>query len=81
MTIQKLHKILSELIDQGHGRKTILVNKPSLWDGNETFELCEITDTDYRWYPIVDGDGFSIENKDGMEHGKHALILIGSNSE
>lgn len=80
MTLNKLHKLLGELIERGHGRKQVLVAKESFRDNREAdgctyLPVCKV-DTD--WIGLADDDGGMAVNKDGSERGSWSVILGGS---
>lgn len=80
MTVQRLHKLLGQLIEQGHGRKPVCVDKASFSsplenDGISVFDL-EIVDGP-RWIEMADDDGGTKWNKDGSESGRRVVILKG----
>lgn len=77
MTLSKFIKELQKLEKAGHGRATVGVNKRTLWDGNETFCICEVAEVDHDFVSIVDGDGFTEFNKDGTERTKSTVIIKG----
>lgn len=78
-TVLKLHKALGKLIAEGHGRKPVLVDKPTFTDNCEDdgcviLELCGLG---VKWVGISDGDGGTKWNKDGSEAGHTVLVLAG----
>lgn len=80
MTLNKLHKRLGKLIEQGYGRRQVLVAKESFRDNRESdgctyLPICRIG-TD--WIYEADGDGGIETNKDGSERGGTKVILGGS---
>lgn len=80
MTVATLHKRLSALIDAGHGRKPVLVDKPSFThpceqDGTTILEISSVDGP--KWIPICDDDGGTKWNKDGTESGKTVIVLSG----
>lgn len=83
-TVAKLHKQLGKLIEQGHGRKPVLVNKPSFHDAREDdgCVLLEIFGIEGpRWIPMADDDGGTKWNADGTESGKRVVVLFGNLGE
>jgi hypothetical protein len=79
-TVSKLHKMLGALLEQGHGRKPIVVNKPSFYDAREGdgCVLLEVFGIDGpRWIPMADDDGGTKWNADGTESGKQVVVLFG----
>lgn len=77
MTVNALSKIIDKLKEKGLGRNNIGVDKKSLFDGNGTWQICDIKTAEYEWLPICDGDGFSKTNKNGSESIKQYLVLKG----
>lgn len=80
MTVQRLHKLLGQLIEQGHGRKPVCVDKESFSsplenDGVSVFDL-ETVDGP-RWIEMADDDGGTKWNKDGSVSGRTVVILKG----
>lgn len=83
MTVAKLHKLLGKLIEQGHARTRVLVNKPTFTsnleaDGVVMLDVCgAIPHTG----PYADGDGFTAIRKDGRECTMTSVLLYGSSGE
>jgi hypothetical protein len=80
MTLNKLHKQLSKLIEQGYGRRQVAIAKESFHDNRESdgctiLPVCKV-DTD--WIVQADDDGGTAFNKDGTERGRWTVILGGS---
>lgn len=83
MTVKALHKLLGALIEQGHGRKPVLVNKPTFehnleGDGCVMLDVCGI---EKSWVYTVDEDGGTKINQDGSESGRTCVVLYGSGHE
>jgi len=83
-TVARLHKELGELIAKGHGRKPVLVNKPSFrhpleMDGAVMLDIESIDGP--RWIGWTDDDGGTKFNKDGTEAGKTVVVLSGGRDE
>lgn len=79
-TVARLHKELGKLIEVGHGRKPVYVNKQSFQhncesDGAVILALCGMG---IQWVPTMDDDGGTKWNKDGTESGKVLLVLTGA---
>lgn len=84
MTVAALHKQLGALIEAGHGRKPVAVNKrtftdPCEQDGAVILAVHGVEGP--RWIPTVDEDGGSKWNKNGTEAGKHIVVLFGCERE
>jgi hypothetical protein len=79
MTLNRLHKILGRLIEQGHGRRSVAVDKQSFQDPRENdgpmmLQVCAV---DVQWINDADDDGGTAINKDGTERGRTTVILGG----
>ncbi len=79
MTVSKLIKLLQAIERKGHGRATICVEKDTLWDGNGTFELCDVSKVVHEITPMSDDDGFTRLTKRGQEVTRNSVVLIGAN--
>lgn len=82
-TVARLHKELGKLIDQGHGRKPVQVNKQSFShpleeDGAVILDIEGIEGP--RWVTMTDDDGGTKFNLDGTESGKRVVILRGGSN-
>lgn len=80
MTLNQLYKRLGKLLEQGHGRRTVGIDKQSFQDNRENdgpmiLPVCEI---DVEWIGDADDDGGIAHNKDGTERGRVTVILGGS---
>lgn len=79
MTLNQLHKLLTKLIAQGHGRKAVYVDKGSYRDNREN-DGCVILPVDtgaMHTYRLLDEDGGYWINKDGSERQRTSLVLVG----
>jgi len=83
MTVAKLHKVLGEMIAQGHGRKPACVSKDTFTHNCESdgVTILDVCTAKVKWIPWCDDDGGQALNKDGTEHGKNVLVLGGAASE
>jgi hypothetical protein len=77
MNVNTLIKKLTAIRDSGGGRHQVVVDKGSLWDGNGTFENCDIHSVENAVVYMVDGDGGFIVNKDGSERCRTSVVLSG----
>lgn len=77
MTLSKLIRELQKLEKAGRGRAKVAVNKRTLNDGNDTWNVCDVHSAVFEYVNNVDGDGFTIENKDGSERMTATVILRG----
>ena len=79
MTVNQLHKLLGRLIAQGHGRRAVMVDKPSFRDNRES-DGCVILPAwrgCIKTYPLLDDDGAIATRADGTERDFTGLVLIG----
>jgi len=83
MTLNQLHKKLGKLIEKGHGRRRICVDKQSFQHPLESdgCTILPIERIDVRWIANADDDGGTKENKDGTESGSTLVIIAGSDYE
>ncbi|WP_417070765.1 hypothetical protein [Niveibacterium terrae] len=84
MTVQHLHKLLGKLIEQGHGRKPVRIDKSSFRHPLEDEGICIIDVTSVSgptWIPMADDDGGTAWNADGSERGRYMVILAGEGKE
>ena len=77
MTLNAFIKRLQDLAGKGWGRASVAVNRDSLFDGNGTWNICDIEAAGAEMISICDGDGFHVENKDGSERTRATVILKG----
>jgi hypothetical protein len=75
MTLNRLKKLVDAEVARGNGRVRVCVDKSSLWDGNGTFEICDLAEAQIMHIPIVDGDGFHETHKDGTEKLRRCFVL------
>lgn len=83
-TVARLHKELGKLIEQGHGRKPVHINKQSFHHilEDEGVVIMDIESIEGpRWIPISDDDGGTKWNRDGTEAGMRVVILRGDASQ
>lgn len=78
-TVAKLHKELQRLIDQGHGRKRVFVDKTSFHHNCESdgVTILELAGLGIEIVPVSDGDGGTKFNKDGSESISTICVLAG----
>lgn len=79
-TVARLHKELGKLIEQGHGRKPVQINKQSFQhvledDGVVIMDIKAIEGP--RWITEADDDGGTKWNRDGSEAGRRVVVLNG----
>lgn len=80
ITAAKLHRLLGEIVERGHGRKPVCINKETFRDNRES-DGCVILGVEVIegpiWIPNCDDDGGFAENADGSESGRMTVILKG----
>lgn len=78
-TVAALHKRLGKLIEQGHGRKIVHVDKSSFQNNLEEdgCVIMEVAGLGVEWIRTIDGDGGTKYRSDGTEAGQTVLILAG----
>ena len=80
MTVSTLHKKLTALIEQGHGRKPVAISKTTFQDNRED-DGCTILGIEAIegpvWIANADDDGGIKENADGTESGRRVVVLKG----
>lgn len=79
-TVARLHRELGKLIEQGHGRKPVQINKQSFQhvledDGVVIMDIKAIEGP--RWITEADDDGGTKWNRDGSEAGRRVVVLKG----
>lgn len=80
MNVNQLHKALGALIEQGHGRKPVCINKRSFHhpletDGAVILGVKAVTGPSF--IVMTDDDGGTKFNKDGTESGSYTVVLEG----
>lgn len=79
LTINRLHKLLSEMIAEGHGRRSVCIDKSTFThnleeDGCVILEVCRAKVLTYR---RIDDDGGTALRADGTERTITGAVLIG----
>ena len=79
MTIQKLHKILSEQIAMGHGRKPVRVDKLSFSDPSdaEVWMIIDLVAVDLLAVTNRDEEGNAKFRADGAQSTRICCVLSG----
>lgn len=79
MTISKLHKLLGKLIAEGHGRKTVDVNKRTFTHPLESDGVCimPVEAIELKRYSVSDDDGGPKVTSRGLEVMRTSLVLTG----
>lgn len=80
MTVNQLSRLLFNLVETGHGRKPVCIDKASFTDPRENdgpmiLPVCEI---ELKFVNDADDDGGIAINKDGTERGRTTCVLGGS---
>jgi len=80
ITVSNLHKRLCSLIESGHGRKPVVVDKSSFTHNCEGdgITILDLAGLGIVCVPQGDGDGAIKVNKDGTESCRTCLVLVGS---
>jgi hypothetical protein len=83
MTLNELHKRLGKLIEQGHGRCRVSVNKSTFQDNREAdgCVILPVYQVAVDWIPEFDDSGYIGVNKDGSERGRMTVVLGGGTAE
>ena len=79
ITIGALHKRLGKLIEQGHARKPVVVDKSSFVHNLEEdgCVILHVAGLGIVAVPQIDDDGGTKWNKDGSESHRTCLVLVG----
>jgi hypothetical protein len=80
VTLSSFIKKLQRLEAEGYGRAKVAVDKPTFWDGNETWHICDLKNASVQSVPIVDGDGYHEVLKNGA-HKQRTMIVLGGGWE
>ncbi len=80
ITVNRLHKMLGAMIEQGHGRLPVCVDKPTITHPLEGDGACiiEISGCEYQVVPQMDGDGFMQTNSRGGECYRKCVVIYGA---
>lgn len=78
-TVAKLHKELTKLVEAGHGRKIVHINKDSFQHNLESdgCVIMEVAGLGVQNVPVIDDDGGTKWNRDGSEASMTVLVLAG----
>jgi hypothetical protein len=81
MNVSQLHRALGKLIEAGHGRKLVAINKDTFSGGPLESDGAVIIAIEDVQGPIfvgkMDDDGGTAWNKDGSEAGTRTVVLRG----
>jgi len=79
MTVVKMHKLLGEMIEKGHGRKHVCMNKATFHhplEGDGAVIL-DVDNIEVQSFPMIDDDGFTKVKTDGSESCHTAAVITG----
>ena len=81
MTIGKLHKLLSVMVENGQSRTGVIIDKTTFTHPLEEdgATLLSVNSGKIECISIIDDDGFTKTKKDGTECVKIVLVLKGAN--
>ena len=81
ITINKLHKILGDAIEQGWGYRHVCISKKTFSHPLESdgVIILPVEEANVESFPVFDDDGFQKIRKDGAEVYRIALVLRGNN--
>lgn len=81
MTLKKFHKLLGDLIEKGHGRRRVCVDKRSFSHPLEDdgAVILDVESTFAQVITMVDDNGFTKYRKNGEEC-RHGVIVISGES-
>ena len=83
MTVARLHKQLSEMVQNGQGWMKVAVNKRSFYHPLESdgAVILDVESASHEWIPLTDDDGGTAMRKDGTERGSMRLVIDGGHDE
>lgn len=83
MTVARLHKQLSEMVQSGQGWMKVAVNKRSFYHPLESdgAVILDVESASHEWVPLTDDDGGTAMRKDGTERGSMRLVIDGGHDE
>jgi hypothetical protein len=79
VTLNRLYRELGKLIDKGHGRKTVVIDKRTFTHPLEDDGCCmiDVEGVEPAFFNRLDDDGYTALNKDGSERTMSAVVLTG----
>lgn len=82
MTVAKLHKVLGQLVEEGQGRRPVVVNKASFYSPLESdgVVILDVTEAKADTITMADDDGWTATNKDGSEKTRRVVVLGGGHT-
>lgn len=80
ITINRLHRLLGELVADGHGRQSVCIDKPSFQHNLESdgCVILEVCTAKIHTYPRINDDGGIAFNSRGEERTITGLVLGGT---
>ena len=83
MTVNRLHKLLGQMIRNGYARRQVLVNKETFTDNLEAdgCVILPISGAIATSIGMFDDDGFTKTRADGRECMSSVVILFGTSGE
>ena len=83
MTVARLHKKLSEMVQNGQGWMKVAVNKRSFYHPLESdgAVILDVDSASHKWIPLTDDDGGTAMRKDGTERGSMRFVIDGGHDE
>jgi hypothetical protein len=79
MTIGKLQKLLTAMVENGHGRKRVCVQKDTFKHilEEDGAVILDVESAGLESFPMMDDDGFTKTLADGTESCHTALVIKG----
>lgn len=83
MTIGRLHKLLGKLVENGHSRVQVCVNKDTFTDNREAdgVVMLPVNGAILRYIGVANDDGGTQENADGSERHRNTLLIYGCSGD
>lgn len=80
MTVGRLHKQLTKLIEQGHKRRKVVIDKPTFSHPLESDGCCmlDVKDMSLVCYHILNEHGGFGHGKNDVEKYQTSLVLVGT---
>lgn len=77
LTVSRLIRELQKIEREGRGSVRVAVNTDTLNTGNQTWNICGLKQIKLVHVGMLDGDGFRIKNKNGIERVRLHAVLQG----
>lgn len=74
MTAKQMIKALQAIVAE-HGNVKVAVDWKQFDCSNGVYDIVDTKAVTYQVIPLVDGDGFHIENKDGTERMQRTAVI------